>query len=183
MESQAHAIDIPTDDGEVLGDRIRQLRRERGMSQEELAKAVGIRQPSLSKIEKGDTHQLRASTLMRMARALEVDPEYLRTGVRPAAQELQIPGTAGKLFATLSPANREIWLDVGKTLLSRQGEGPTGGHVPEQGQAVALEVLAQLSEILRVYGPDALSRALALAESPTGRKGDHKRPRKAAANS
>jgi phage repressor protein C with HTH and peptisase S24 domain len=42
-----------------IGDQIRAAREKRGMSQEELAKAVGISQPAIKKIESGETKKSR----------------------------------------------------------------------------------------------------------------------------
>jgi transcriptional regulator with XRE-family HTH domain len=65
---------------ESVGKRIRRLREDRKLSQEQLAKRIGIKQGSLTQIETGITKAPAASTLVAMARVFEVDPAWLMTG-------------------------------------------------------------------------------------------------------
>lgn len=60
---------------QLIGDKIRTLRRKRGLSQEQLGELVGFSQSKISKIEKGDWDSL--SDLRSIARALEVPIEEL----------------------------------------------------------------------------------------------------------
>ena len=59
-----------------IGFKIIQLRLKRGMSQSELAKASGVKQSAISKIESGKTNP-KPETIRDLARALEVSYEYL----------------------------------------------------------------------------------------------------------
>ncbi len=59
----------------MIGDRIRALRRQRGLSQEQLGELVGFSQSKISKIENGDWNSL--SDLRLLAVALEVPIEEL----------------------------------------------------------------------------------------------------------
>lgn len=61
----------------MIGARIRELRRKRGLSQEQLGAMVGFSQSKISKIENGDWDSL--SDLRLIARALEVPIEELIT--------------------------------------------------------------------------------------------------------
>lgn len=63
-----------------LGTRVKLLRQLAGLNQQELAHRVGIAQPSLSEIEANKTDEIKASTLMALAEALKVTPEYLWYG-------------------------------------------------------------------------------------------------------
>ena len=54
----------------MIGDKIRTLRRKRGLSQEQLGELVGFSQSKISKIENGDWDSL--SDLRLIARALGV---------------------------------------------------------------------------------------------------------------
>lgn len=64
-----------------LGLRLRHARRERGnMSQAALAKAAGIKQPSVSELESGETKEISGPTLIAIAGALKVRPEWLVNG-------------------------------------------------------------------------------------------------------
>jgi transcriptional regulator with XRE-family HTH domain len=61
----------------MLGDRIWQARERRGMNQEQLAAAAGIRQGHISRLESGDLKDIRGETLVKIARALGVTTDYL----------------------------------------------------------------------------------------------------------
>ena len=61
----------------MIGARIRELRRKRGWSQEQLGEIVGFSQSKISKIEHGDWDSLR--DLRLIAKALEVPIEELIT--------------------------------------------------------------------------------------------------------
>ena len=59
----------------MIGDKIRALRKRRGLSQEQLGELVGFSQSKISKIENGDWDSL--SDLRLIAKALEVPIEEL----------------------------------------------------------------------------------------------------------
>ena len=48
-----------------------ELRRQRGLSQEELAQAVGTRQPAIARIESGRYRGMSVATLEKLAKALK----------------------------------------------------------------------------------------------------------------
>lgn len=79
---------------EYLGKRLRNRRRELGLSQRELAKRCAIPQPHISKIEQGEV-DLRASTLIELARALESDfllvPNRAVTATKVVIRQLTRP--------------------------------------------------------------------------------------------
>ena len=62
---------------QLIGDKIRTLRKRRGLSQEQLGSLVGFSQSKISKIENGDWDSL--SDLRLIAKALEVPIEELIT--------------------------------------------------------------------------------------------------------
>lgn len=55
-----------------LGEALRATRKKKGMSQREVGKSVGIDQPSMSKIERGES-SARVDTLFRLLAALEME--------------------------------------------------------------------------------------------------------------
>lgn len=57
-----------------VGANIRRLREEQGMTIDELAKRLGMSQPNLSKIERGEPKKVDYLLLDRMATALNVQP-------------------------------------------------------------------------------------------------------------
>lgn len=60
-----------------LGTRVLKLRRQRKMSQQELAQRVGVNQSFISKIESGEQTKPNAETLKGLARALGCTTDYL----------------------------------------------------------------------------------------------------------
>lgn len=57
--------------------RVAEFRTAKGLSQNQLAKAAGIRQATLSAIESGTTRRVDFDVLERIAEALGVDPGFL----------------------------------------------------------------------------------------------------------
>ena len=104
----------------MIGDRVRDRRLQLGLRQVELAKQAGITQPSLSAIERGDSKTVKGNTLMRLAGALAINPEYLRTGrgstafpIDPNADESEALG----IYRALPPNLRQAWIDSGHALV------------------------------------------------------------------
>lgn len=64
----------------TLGDRIRAVRLEKKLTQEQLGKKVGVGKSSVSQWESGLTKSLAGGNLLRLAEALDVKPTWLETG-------------------------------------------------------------------------------------------------------
>lgn len=64
-----------------LGQRVKELRLASGLTQQELAVKAGISLSVLSSIEQGESSDPRASTLLRLRRALGVDIVTLMGGL------------------------------------------------------------------------------------------------------
>lgn len=60
---------------EVLQQSLRTLRRDRGLTQVQLAIMVGVSQPFISQIERGHIENIEIKTLMRLAAALGASVE------------------------------------------------------------------------------------------------------------
>ena len=60
----------------VDGAKLRRLRREKALSQQDLLRITGVAQATLSDLE-GGKRQARASTLRKLAAALDVEPKEL----------------------------------------------------------------------------------------------------------
>jgi len=63
---------------DTLAKRVRSARKYRKLSQDELAELSGLKQPDISKIERGDI--LKTTGLLALARALRCAPDWLDTG-------------------------------------------------------------------------------------------------------
>jgi transcriptional regulator with XRE-family HTH domain len=64
-----------------LAQRIRQRLSELDMSQRELASSCGVSAPAVNDWVSGKTQSLKASTLLKAAKALAVSPQWLENGV------------------------------------------------------------------------------------------------------
>lgn len=64
--------------GMSIGKRVKAAREEKGLSQQELANAVGMKQPTLSALETGDANS--TSKIASIARELGVNAYWLETG-------------------------------------------------------------------------------------------------------
>ena len=62
----------------TLSERLTALMAEKGLSQAELARMIGVKQPSIFKILSGQT--LNPKNILEIAAALNVDPHWLKTG-------------------------------------------------------------------------------------------------------
>ncbi len=60
-----------------LGDKIRELREEFGLTQGQLAGGASVSQGYLSQLENGDVKNPSAAVLLRVAQAMRVDPDEL----------------------------------------------------------------------------------------------------------
>jgi transcriptional regulator with XRE-family HTH domain len=65
------------------GGRLRQLRREYGLSQEQLAAVAGISLTTIRRLERQPTASCRSRTLGRLAAALDEDPARLTPATPP----------------------------------------------------------------------------------------------------
>lgn len=61
----------------TTGEKIRRLRTERGMTQEELGAEIGVQKAAINKYETGIVVNLKKDTLSRLAKALGVTPTWL----------------------------------------------------------------------------------------------------------
>lgn len=61
----------------INGNRIRELRTEKGLTMEELGKACGVQKSAVNKWEKGKVDKIPYETMNRLCKALECAPAYL----------------------------------------------------------------------------------------------------------
>lgn len=97
------AVAAEVDPPHFLASNVYRLRKERGLTQEQLAEAVGVRQPRIAEVERGDANP-RLDTLCRLAHALGVpvfallDPDY--------PDRLDAPAPAVEYRRTPSPVRK-----------------------------------------------------------------------------
>lgn len=101
----------------TTGDRIRITREMRGMSQQELALKCGwTSRSTISKIEK-NICETRLTSLMKIAKALNVDPDYLVFG-----DEEDKKAEIEELFNKLSSDQQESVLAFLRSMLGERAE-------------------------------------------------------------
>lgn len=115
-------------DANTPGDRIREARKRRGMTQRELAGAAGLSVSAIKKLEQGTMGELRLQTARRLAVALGVPTMAIVDPSPPEPRE---------------PADGSIWVPTRDALLAPQ---PTGSpeSLTERGTADALLAAVKL---------------------------------------
>jgi tetratricopeptide (TPR) repeat protein len=128
-------VELPT---ESIGERLRRLRLERGLSQRELAER-GVSYAYISRIEAG-ARQPSVKALRLLARKLGVSPDYLETGVElDAAQrrDLELADAELRLRLEEDPAGAK------KQLVRLLEEARAAGDLPAETRArISLGLLA-----------------------------------------
>lgn len=66
-----------------IATRLRYVRKLRKLGQVQLAEISGVKQPSISELETGESRSFRGNTLVVLAKALKVNPEWLLHGKGP----------------------------------------------------------------------------------------------------
>lgn len=95
-----------------IGDRIRQIRKERRITQVELAKLANISQTTLSQLENGRNDT--SKELPAIAKALGVDVYWLQTGetgIPPQVQRI-LDNTERHVISTEIDPSTKIWLPL-----------------------------------------------------------------------
>jgi len=104
----------------TIGGRVQMLREARGWSQGTLAKQADIAQATLANFERGRTQGGLALTLSKIARALGVDPEWLRTGKGDPTRSLDAETAEQEvllLYRALSEDARRAWMAAGRAMV------------------------------------------------------------------
>lgn len=103
------------------GMRIAEIRKARGLSQTELAEMVGVEQPTISRLEKGnDSVTLRL--VRQVAKALGVEVSDLFLDERTMAERALL-----QAFRSLPPDRQTGWLDMARALRTETPKGDREG--------------------------------------------------------
>lgn len=92
------------EDRNILTSRLRELRNERGFSQDELAQLAGMHINSIYKLEKGLSKEVSEEHAEALAAALRVRPRDLDLKIRPRAGT----GARSVRFRRLTPDQRQL---------------------------------------------------------------------------
>jgi transcriptional regulator with XRE-family HTH domain len=85
----------------VLGERLRGLRKERGLSQTALAERLGVTFQQVQKYENG-TNRISALTLLKLATALDIEAASLLVDIGAEPQDSSADNEAEKLAANFA---------------------------------------------------------------------------------
>jgi transcriptional regulator with XRE-family HTH domain len=78
---------VRTNEGGADVKALKEIRRRRGMSQQELSRATGVAQNTISEIERGH-REPQAATLRKLSKALDVEiAEFFKGGDLPKARK------------------------------------------------------------------------------------------------
>jgi len=139
---------------DTLAKRVKAARKERGMRQEDLAEASGLKQSDISKIENGLI--LKTTGVVALARALRCDPEWLATGEGSMQSERTWPFVVLKAdqLLTLHPDDLATVEKVALDLLHRTHKtAPTVSSEDENAQrSVVTEKMQQINRKMRPSG-------------------------------
>ena len=105
-----------------MGERIKRLRLERGMTQEELGKAVGLQRAAINKYEKGIVENIKRTTIIKLAEVLRTTPSYL-VGYEDDEDLSELTATQEDLMEKifkLTPDNQRTLIGIVETLLKAQ---------------------------------------------------------------
>lgn len=98
-----------------IADRIKEARLAKGMTQDELAKALGLKsRSSINKMEK-DTYEIGLERLKEIAKALDVDSDYLIFGDAEDKKE-----EINTLFEKLSPDQQDAALAFLRSMIANK---------------------------------------------------------------
>ena len=93
-----------------MGERIKELRIKKGLTQEELGKYIGVQKSAIRKYEKGDVKNLKRNSIEILANLFDVSPSYLmcledkkqeQSNIFPTADTPQKYPILGKISAGL----------------------------------------------------------------------------------
>lgn len=62
---------------ENMGDRLKRLRLEHNMTQEEIGKVLGVQKAAINKYEKGNVENIKRSSILKLAKLYKVKPSYI----------------------------------------------------------------------------------------------------------
>ena len=101
--------------------RLKGLRKERGLTQEELSKFSGVSFPTISRYEKGHRDEPKLTILKSLANFFEVSIDYLVGDVDIRDTNFTSSEIA-RIFKELDDDGKKILMDLAKNLLKKEGK-------------------------------------------------------------
>lgn len=101
--------------------RLKQLRKLLGLTQQEFASAIGLKQGSYSMIENGAT-PLNAIHIKVICTTFNVNEEWLREGLEPIFNAFKEEEEMARIYKKLNPASQKMALKIIRVLYDSQEE-------------------------------------------------------------
>jgi transcriptional regulator with XRE-family HTH domain len=101
--------------------RLKELRKENGLTQEDLAKLSGVSFPTISRYEGGHRDEPKLSILKSLANYFGVTIDYI-AGDTDIKDANFIPNEIARIFNELDDDGKKMLMDLGKGLLKKEGK-------------------------------------------------------------
>lgn len=116
-----------------VGHRIRMLRKARGLTQPQLAKAIGCAQSTISELETGESRKPQSGNLLKLAKFFDVDIEHLLSGKGDPRTVSSMSDDESELlilYRSLSPSGRGYVLGRARDVHQdeHRGDGDSPPH-------------------------------------------------------
>ena len=112
-----------------MGERIKQLRQEKGLTQEELGKYIGVKKAAIMKYEKGNVKNMKRSSIETLSNLFNVSPSYLMCLYEPKIHQLKNSTISIPLLRTvktdydyMAQENWEGTIEIEKDLITAGSE-------------------------------------------------------------
>ncbi|MBA2689638.1 MAG: helix-turn-helix transcriptional regulator [Burkholderiales bacterium] len=138
----------------TIGSRIKEVRKERGLSQVELANLAGVKQSSISELERGESKQPNAANLLKISRLLGVSPDWL------------IHGKGRKYAARGEALSDDVLAFADKLATHNLGDRKLIVRLAERLVAMAHEELIGLDKLFGIAGDDRAPKHYRSSASP-----------------
>lgn len=106
---------------DVFSQRLKELRKERGLTQEELSKLSGISFPTISRYENGLRDEPKLSILKTLANYFDVTIDYL-AGDTDVKDKNFSSADIARIYNQLDNDGKKILMDLAKNLLRKEGK-------------------------------------------------------------
>jgi transcriptional regulator with XRE-family HTH domain len=115
----------------TTGEKIRLIRKKKGLTQEDLGNMIGVQKAAINKYETGIVVNLKRDTIAKLAKALDVSPVWLMDDRPPDADDL-VPQTEEARIVShgidhLPKEKREMVLNVVRAMFTDHADLFTKG--------------------------------------------------------
>jgi transcriptional regulator with XRE-family HTH domain len=105
----------------TFSQRLKELRKEHGLTQDDLAKLSGVSFPTISRYENGQRDEPKLTILKTFANYFNVSIDYL-VGDTNVKESDFTSDEIGRIFNQLDDDDKRILMDLAKTLLKKEGK-------------------------------------------------------------